>query len=522
MKEIKKFLTIGFLLMLCMGIGFVACNENVESQENACKHTVGYDGTCTVCEEYIPTDGVVYQISEDGRSAEVCAYGGTASLVVVAKEYDGLPVTTVATWAFRDCDHVSHVVLSDSITTLNGWAFSSCSNMTSIVLGENLTTIRDFAFSACFRLVEIYNKSSLSIMAGSEENGSVGYYAKNIYTEPTVSKLLIDENGYVIYSDGEKKELISYVGTVASFILPETITKINDYAFYDTDTIESVVIGDQVTEIGKHAFSICDSLQTVTVGDGVTSIGNEAFAYCYNLTEIRLGRNVSTIGEWAFRSCSKVKNITVDGANSTYASIDGDLYTKDGKTLLQYAIGKPETTIIIPDQVTVISRGAFRYCKTITDINIGDNVLGVGGWAFAECANLTSISFGKGVNFIDDSAFDDTKLLTITVDEENTAYMAENNVLYSFANGNKYLCLYSARNTAETFIVPDDVYCINRYAFENCDDLQNVVVGQNVYRIFEYAFVSCKNLVDVEIKNADTIIDKNAFFQCEKLNNDEA
>ncbi len=515
----KKLLIIGLAVLsaLCMGVELVGCKDNEELSENACKHNVGSDGVCAVCEEYIPTDGVVYQISADGQSAEVCGYEGTDSFVVIAKEYNGLPVTTVATWAFRDCDNISRVVLSDSITTLNDAAFSFCTNMTSIVLGKNITTMQDSAFTACFSLVEIYNKSKLSIAANSMENGNVGYYAKNIYTEPTNSKLSTDENEYVIYSDGEKKELIAYVGTETNLVLPENITKINDHAFYNMDKLESVIIGNQVTEIGTHAFSICDSLKTVTVGDGVNSIGSEAFAHCYNLNEIRLGKKLLTIGEWAFQSCSKLKNIIVDGENSAYVSIDGNLYTKDGKKLLQYAIGKPETTVTIPDNVTVISRGAFQDCETITDIIIGDNVLSVGNWAFAECKNLTSVSFGKGVNFIADSAFYNTKLLKITVNENNPAYMAENNVLYTFANGIKYLALYAARNTAETFIVPDDVSYINRYAFENCDYLRNVIIGQNVYKIFEYAFVSCKNLVGVEIKNADTIIDENAFFQCENL-----
>ena len=308
MKKIKKLLTIGLavLLMLCMSVSLIGCNEN----NNESKHNVGSDGVCTVCEEYIPKDGVVYQISDDGQSAEVCGYEGTDSFVVIAKEYNGLPVTTVATWAFLDCDNISRVVLSDSITTLNSAAFS-CPNMTSIVLGKNITTLQDFAFSSCFRLVEIYNKSKLSIATNSIENGNIGYYAKNIYTEPAGSKLVTDENGYVIYSDSEKKELISYLGTETNLILPENITKINDFAFYDMDKVESVIIGNKVTEIGKHAFSICDSLKTVAVGDGVTYIGNEAFAYCYNLNEIRLGKKLLTIGEWAFQSCSKLKILSL-------------------------------------------------------------------------------------------------------------------------------------------------------------------------------------------------------------------
>lgn len=116
-------------------------------------------------------------------------------------------MTTIAEKSFHDCD-ISHVVLSDTITTIESYSFDFC-KLTSIVLGENLTSMGEFAFSGCFRLVEIYNKSKLSF---SEENAivetGIDSYAKNIYNVTNGSKLVTDQNGCVIYTDGNERILI--------------------------------------------------------------------------------------------------------------------------------------------------------------------------------------------------------------------------------------------------------------------------------------------------------------------------
>ncbi|MBR1867377.1 MAG: leucine-rich repeat protein, partial [Clostridia bacterium] len=76
----------------------------------------------------------------------------------------------------------------------------------------------------------------------------------------------------------------------------------------------------------------------------MTSIGGEAFEDCYSLTSIELPSSVTSIGALAFDRCSSLSSITIDENSQNYKSIDGNLYSKDGKTLIQYAIGKTATS----------------------------------------------------------------------------------------------------------------------------------------------------------------------------------
>jgi uncharacterized repeat protein (TIGR02543 family) len=87
-------------------------------------------------------------------------------------------------------------------------------------------------------------------------------------------------------------------------------------------------------------------------GKMVTSIGESAFAFCSSLTSITIPNSVTSIGDGAFRGCSSLTSINVGEDNTEYCSIDGNLYSKDGSTLIQYAIGKTASSFTIPNSVT--------------------------------------------------------------------------------------------------------------------------------------------------------------------------
>jgi len=64
--------------------------------------------------------------------------------------------------------------------------------------------------------------------------------------------------------------LIGYKGTETDLVLPEGITEINQYAFYNCDSLTSVIIPDSVTSIGSCAFQYCGSLISITFKDAWT------------------------------------------------------------------------------------------------------------------------------------------------------------------------------------------------------------------------------------------------------------
>ena len=297
------------------------------------KFTSNGDGTCYVSDigTCIDTDVVIPAISPSGDS-----------------------VTSIGERAFNGCSSLTSVVITDSVTSIGDYAFYECSSLTSVVIPDSVTSIGYAAFAGCSSLTSVVIPDSVT---------SIGYAA------------------------------FATCSSLTSVVIPDGVTSIGERAFVGCSSLTSVVIPDGVTSIGERAFDGCSSLTGVVIPDGVTSIGERAFYDCSSLTNIVIPNSVTCIGDRTFYNCTSLASIKVNSNNVNYKDIDGDLYTKDGKTLIQYAIGKKDTSFVIPDSVTSIGDRAFYNGTNLTSVVIGANVAKIGNLAFENCNNITNITY---------------------------------------------------------------------------------------------------------------------------------
>jgi len=177
-----------------------------------------------------------------------------------------------------------------------------------------------------------------------------------------------------------------------------------------------------VTEIGIEAFSNCISLTGITIPNSVKWIWYYAFSGCTSLTSVTIPDSVTSIGEYAFNNCSRLIEINVDGANTTYSSVDGVLYNKNKTTLIKYPEGKIGASFIIPDSVTSIEDGAFEKCTNLTSVTIPNSVTGIYDFAFSGCTNLTNVTIPNSVEVIAACAFEYcTSLTSVTIPNNVTS-----------------------------------------------------------------------------------------------------
>ncbi len=177
-------------------------------------------------------------------------------------------------------ENIITATIDDNCRFINYSAFATSYSLTSVMVGKSVKSIGDYAFYECYKLVEVINNSPyITIEKGSTDNGNLGYYALSVSNRDSdyVSKVSTDSNGYVIYTDGEDKILVNYVGNQLDLILPRGITKINEHAFYRNNNIARVNIADTVISIGDMSFYWCSYLTSVTIGNGLESIGSSAF-----------------------------------------------------------------------------------------------------------------------------------------------------------------------------------------------------------------------------------------------------
>ena len=103
--------------------------------------------------------------------------------------------------------------------------------------------------------------------------------------------------------------------------IPDSVTSIGEWAFYNCSSLKSVTIPHGVTSIEYYAFGGCSSLTSVTMGSGVTSIGDSAFSGCSSLTSVTIPDSVTSIGWHAFYNCSKLMDIAFTGTEEAWNSI---------------------------------------------------------------------------------------------------------------------------------------------------------------------------------------------------------
>ena len=314
------------------------------------------------------------------------------------------------------------MVIPDSVTTIEFFAFDGCTSLTSIIIPDSVTSIGNYVFEGCISLTIYCEAESKPSGWNTSWNGS----GCPVVWDCNNNEIANDEKIYTVIN-GVRYYIKNRFATVAR----------------QPSNIKEVVIPESITYNGT-SYS-------------VSSIGDYAFYNCTGLTSITITSSVISIGDYAFYNCKGLTNITVDENNTKYKSIDGNLYSKDGKALIQYALGKKDTSFVIPSSVTSIGDYVFDGCTGLTSITIGDSVTSIGYYAFRDCTGLTSVT------------------------------------------------------------IPDGVTSIVDYAFYNCTGLTSITIPDSVTYIGEWAFKGCKSLTSVTIPDSVTSIGSSAFRYCSSL-----
>ena len=104
----------------------------------------------------IGTIGLAYELSSDGTYATCTGIGtATDTDIVIASKYEGFPVTSIGTTAFKNNRNLTSVVIGDGVTSIGYSAFNDCRNLTSVVIGVGVTSIDRYVFNDCRNLTSI-------------------------------------------------------------------------------------------------------------------------------------------------------------------------------------------------------------------------------------------------------------------------------------------------------------------------------------------------------------------------------
>lgn len=180
-------------------------------------------------------------------------------------------------------------------------------------------------------------------------------------------------------------------GTLTSYNIPNTCTKISNGTFAGATSLQSVTIPSTITSIGQQAFYGCNSLQSVSIAQGPITIGIQAFAGCSSLQSITLPSTIRNIYSEAFVN-SGLRSISMSGVRriDAYAFSSSDL-----------------ESVTVPYNAT-LGTGIFYNCESLLSVTFQG--LYIPNDAFLDCTNLTSILTSGNIASVGSDAFKNTKL----------------------------------------------------------------------------------------------------------------
>jgi len=418
-------------------------------------------------------------------------------------------VTSIGNNAFSGCSGIATVSIGNGVTSIGNYAFNGCSNLSSLTIGSSVSTIGQYAFSGCSSLTTVTIPPSVtSIGVGAFQScglTTVNYNATNCtYSGVSYDTYIFANCIYLTTVNiGNSANFIPYqlfrgCSGITTITFPQSAISIGEYAFFGCTGLMSLSIGDSVTSIGQYAFSNCSNLSSVTIGNSVTSIGQYAFSNCSNLLTLTIGKAVATIGYGAFSTCTNLVTVNYNATNCTSVSTGYDNYPFTGCpnfTTLNIGnnvtripaflfVGRPITSLTVPDSVTYIGNGAFSGCTSLNNVIIGRGVTSIVNYAFENCTSLTTVNYNA-----DSCITMAGNYVFINCPNFSTLNIGSN-VHYIPANA-----FYNCR-AVTSVVIPDSVTTIGASAFYGCQGLTSVTIGKRVHSILNDAFYNCTTLAN--------------------------
>ena len=413
-------------------------------------------------------------------------YTGTEETVSVP---DG--VKEIGEEAFSENSSIKKVVLPNSVEKIKYNAFFGCENLEEIDLNDELLSIGSSAFSNCKKLVKISLGSSLNdfgsgVFAGCDALETLSLDSKN--------KKFSYEDG-VLYNK-DKTTLYEMLSgrKNTTYQMPDTVTKINQYAFWGCDYLLGITLSNNLKKIEPFTFANCTYLTGVSIPYSVTTIEEMAFQDCRNLGEVSIPESVTTIHETAFDGCYNL-SIKAKEGTAAYQFLQTFNITDADKSEQEDVQENDVVTTEISDDVVTESS-----ITTDTGILLGQ----------------TKIASRRAVVFIDNSSqtvYSGNSFLEQVEDEipENETTQQETLNLDSDLDAQTedikgvYIPKYAIFNNQ-----------IADFAFYGDQNLDEYQLDQSIHTIGQFSFART-NLYEIKIPEGVEVIEQGAFYHCDLL-----
>lgn len=238
--------------------------------------------------------------------------------------------------------------------------------------------------------------------------------------------------------------VVGYSGNEKDIIIPETVSgeKVVGVKM-SNDSIESIEFSSELYSVG---FAACKSLKQIKLTNGITTVTHEMFEGCPELQTVVLPDTVKTIEYEAFFGLEELRNVQFPSGLEKI-----DEFAFEGSGIAE---------VKLPDTVTEIGMGAFRYCYNLRKAELSKNLTWIDGETFALCVALEDVKFPSELTVIDDVAFAGCVSLKKADLPDKLTNIGRETFVYN--------------ESLESVSFPESLLNIDRGAFRSCISLKKV------------------------------------------------
>jgi len=370
-------------------------------------------------------------------------------------------------------DQVKKVVIGESLTSIGAYAFMYMLHMEEVTITKNIKSIGPSAFAYCPALKTI-NVDSGNTVYHVDDYGAL-YNSSGIILYPAAKS---DSTSYQIPSG--IKEIASYAFSGSKALttveIPSSVKYIGVGAFFKCANLQNVQLPPDVSIIYDFTFGYCSKLSLITIPNKVEIIGSYVFAYS-NLTEVVIPNSVTRIGRETFRDNHYLRSVHL---GKVY-EVGNDCFS--GCERLQ------RVTTDYPMDLTGSTEYPFRGTTILRAICVPSNYQSTrfGRWELTKnCPALDEIPEGLKWSLNDGT-------LTITGEGRMLDY-TENDLQAPW---------YPDRESIKRIVIGGQVIRIGAFAFNKCNNFEEIVIPKSCVKIDNSAFVFCQGLKNITVEDGN-------------------
>lgn len=484
-------------------------------------------------------------------------------------------------------EQITAIVFGDDVVNIGTEAFMGCTRLTSVTIPKTVSYVGDRAFADCTALVDVQYEAdpdlTYTLMCQAPFQGCTALEAIQVQ-DGHISLRAYDgvlysydhwllqypcgraDTSYTVCDGTEMIYRNAFAGAsrLEEILLPESITKIDEYAFHGVEQLKTVTFTGSAPAFDEDSFFGCTVTAVYPAGDGtwteevrqqyggtVTWISSDGVMDApQNPTSGICGENLI----WSFDKATGTLTVSGEGEMYDYSTSADELpwyahrqnitalVVEEGATSIgefAFAYVFPVLSdVTLPSTMISIGKQAFHSCPIseialndglvslmgfsntlLTELVIPDSVTTIGPEAFFECTRLERVVLPAGLETCGTSAFRLCSSLCQVVMPEMPNFQFFGASVFagcaltdlSWYNQSKIAYQQFAGNGMVELEIPSCVTTIGDFAFESCKSLTSVTIPDSFESIGAAVFADCPALETITFQGDAPEIGMDAF-----------